>query len=150
MPAIIIEAIGQLFDEKMEKQNKKLDDRLNDMKLDIIEQIRKDTDKILKTALDKFKNEYITATEEKIEQLTNSQSTNEILIGKLERKICDLEVIVDEQINRNLCNNIIVKDMPEVEDENSVSTLTGCGRAPVARKSLRYKKNLNLNNFFFL
>ena len=122
MPAIIIEAIGQLFDEKMEKQNKKLDDRLNHMKLDIIEQIRKDTDEILKTALDKFKNEYITAREEKIEQLTNSQSTNEILVGKLERKICDLEVIVDEQINRNLCNNIIVKDIPEVEDEKWSNT----------------------------
>ena len=87
------------------------------MKMDITEQIRKDTDEILKTELDKFKNEYITVTEEKIEQLTNSLSNNEILIGKLERKICDLEEIVDEQINRNLRNNIIVKDIPEVEDE---------------------------------
>ena len=99
MPAITIEAIGLLFDEKMEKQNKKLDDRFNEMKMDIIEQIRKDTDEILKTKLDKFKNEYITVTEEKIEQLMNSLSKNEILVGKLERKICDLEEIVEEQHN---------------------------------------------------
>ena len=40
MPAITIEAIGRLFDEKMNKHNQVLDDRFDKMKMDIIKQMK--------------------------------------------------------------------------------------------------------------
>ena len=92
MPAIIIEAIGRLFDEKMNKHNQVLDDRFD-------KQMKIDTDQIPKTELEKFKNEYIIETDGKLEELTCTLTNNEILVGKLDRRIHELEEIVDESMN---------------------------------------------------
>ena len=85
--------------------------------MDIIKQIKLDTDQILKTELEKFKNEYIIETDGKLEELTCTLTNNEILIGKLDQRIHGLEEIDDEQINGNLRNNFIVKGIQEVDDE---------------------------------
>ena len=118
MPAITIEAIGRLFDEKMDTHSKALDARFTKMKMDIITQIKIDTGEILKTELEKFKHDYLIEADGKLEELTTNITNNEELITTLEKRICDLEETVDEQRNRNMRNNLIVKGIQEVEDEN--------------------------------
>ena len=117
MPAITIEAIGRLFDVKMDKHNKALDDRFAKMKMDIITQIKMDTDKILKTELEKSKYQYIVDADEKLEELTTKVNKNEELISTLEKRICDLEETVDNQINRSMRNNLIIKGIQQGDDE---------------------------------
>ena len=98
MPAITIEAIGRLFDEKMDNDNKALNDRFAKMNTDIITQIKMDTNEILKTELEKLKYQYIVEADEKLGELTTNVNKNEKLISTLEKRICDLEDTVDNQI----------------------------------------------------
>jgi len=102
MPALTVDSIKKILDEKFENQEVIFQNKLSNLSHELKQEITSVIEDKLKSV-----NDHFTVVNDTLNRHDTDISKHEQQLQNYEARIVKLENDLDEQINRNMCNNLV-------------------------------------------